>query len=182
MIEMWTSFFVSSSPCAEALKRGDGNGAFIAMHAGLDRVWRALARVCKTRGFCLRERWRCNEDHGGGFRLYRTVRIIGAFASLGFDCLPVIHWRKQTDGPNKFVGVGHASRRGVHDYGTDYILVFRRGPKRELSSDAENSSKWSAFFWEERNRWFSDVWDFKGTAQGLDHRMSGYAAQPILLG
>ena len=27
----------------------------------------------------------------------------------------------------------------------------------------------SAFFWEERNRWFSDVWDFKGTVQGLDH-------------
>jgi len=27
----------------------------------------------------------------------------------------------------------------------------------------------SSFFWEERNRWFSDIWDFKGTSQELNN-------------
>ena len=173
MIEMWDELFSSlSSPCAEALKRGDGNGAFIAMHAELDRVWRELARVCKPGAFACVNVGDATRTTGGRFRLYPNhSRIIGAFASLGFDCLPVIHWRKQTNGPNKFMGSGMLPAGAYVTLEHEYILVFRRGPKREFSSDAEKSSRMrSAFFWEERNRWFSDVWDFKGTAQGLDHR------------
>jgi hypothetical protein len=52
----------------------------------------------------------------------------------------------------------------------EYILIFRKGPKREFKSSIEKSERMkSAFFWEERNKWFSDVWDFKGTQQGLNH-------------
>ena len=52
----------------------------------------------------------------------------------------------------------------------EYILVFRKGAKREFRTEAEKSERMkSSFFWEERNKWFSDIWDFKGTSQGLNH-------------
>jgi hypothetical protein len=50
----------------------------------------------------------------------------------------------------------------------EYILILRKGNKREFKSlkEKENRRK-SAYFWEERNIWFSDVWDFKGKSQSL---------------
>jgi DNA modification methylase len=54
----------------------------------------------------------------------------------------------------------------------EYILILRKGPKREFKRDSEKQNRrQSAFFWEERNAWFSDVWmDVKGTSQHLgDH-------------
>ena len=55
----------------------------------------------------------------------------------------------------------------------EYILIFRKGGKRNFASDEQRlSRRQSAFFWEERNTWFSDVWDFKGTAQKLNGRSS----------
>ena len=50
----------------------------------------------------------------------------------------------------------------------EYILIMRKGGKREFKSAEEKlARRESAFFWEERNRWFSDTWDFKGTRQAL---------------
>ena len=51
----------------------------------------------------------------------------------------------------------------------EYILVFRNGGKREFNTDdKKNIRSQSAFFWEERNRWFSDSWDLKGVKQSTD--------------
>jgi len=172
MIEMWDGLFSSlSSQCAGALKRGDGVGAFEAMHAELDKVWHELGRVVRPGGFACVNVGDATRTIGGRFRLYPNhSRIIAAFVSLGFDCLPVIHWRKQTNGPNKFMGSGMLPAGAYVTLEHEYILVFRKGPKRQFSGEAEKASRMkSAFFWEERNRWFSDVWDFKGTVQGLDH-------------
>ena len=64
MIEMWDELFSSLSPTgADALKNGDGNAAFEAMHVELDRVWRELGRVLKPRGSCLRQYRGRNEDY-----------------------------------------------------------------------------------------------------------------------
>jgi hypothetical protein len=54
----------------------------------------------------------------------------------------------------------------------EYILILRKGPKREFKPDADKQNRReSAFFWEERNAWFSDVWmDVKGTSQHLGNR------------
>ena len=50
----------------------------------------------------------------------------------------------------------------------EWILVFRKGGKRLYKSEREKSlRRSSAFFWEERNKWFSDVWDVKGTKQNI---------------
>jgi hypothetical protein len=50
----------------------------------------------------------------------------------------------------------------------EYILIFRKGEKKEFKTEeAKKARMQSSFFWEERNKWFSDLWDFKGTSQIL---------------
>jgi len=51
----------------------------------------------------------------------------------------------------------------------EYILVLRKGPKREFKSITEKETRrQSAIFWEERNLWYSDIWfDIKGIAQKI---------------
>jgi DNA modification methylase len=56
----------------------------------------------------------------------------------------------------------------------EHILVLRKGDKREFKrpEQRENRQK-SAFFWEERNIWFSDKWrDIKGTHQKLENSLT----------
>jgi len=54
----------------------------------------------------------------------------------------------------------------------EYILILRKGPKREFKKEEDKKTRReSAIFWEERNRWFSDVWfDVKGTPQALNDK------------
>lgn len=66
----------------------------------------------------------------------------------------------------------------------EYILIFRKGPKKEFKNEILKAGRMkSSFFWEERNKWFSDIWDFKGTSQGLNHSelRSRSAAYPLEL-
>jgi modification methylase len=45
----------------------------------------------------------------------------------------------------------------------EYILLFRKGNSRQFNSAVDkHQRRQSAYFWEERNTWFSDLWDFKG--------------------
>ena len=56
----------------------------------------------------------------------------------------------------------------------EYILIVRKGSKREFKTEAEKENRReSALFWEERNIWYSDVWtDIKGTEQKLPKAVS----------
>lgn len=55
----------------------------------------------------------------------------------------------------------------------EWILVFRKGGKRQFKAETEKvKRRTSAFFWEERNIWFSDIWDFKGTQQKIKQSKS----------
>lgn len=172
MIGMWDDAFSSMSPgCAEALKNGDGKRAFEAMHVELDKVWRELGRVLKPGAFACINIGDATRSLAGRFRLYSNhSRVIDAFRKEGFDCLPVILWRKQTNAPNKFMGSGMLPSGAYVTLEHEYILIFRKGGKKGFPTTEEKSARMrSAFFWEERNRWFSDVWDFKGSAQRLNH-------------
>ena len=67
----------------------------------------------------------------------------------------------------------------------EYVLVLRKGNKREFGTAEEKKNRReSCFFWEERNLWFSDVWmDLKGTTQNLieDSARNRSAAYPFEL-
>lgn len=169
MIEMWDEIMTKQNP-----KIADNLGkkpevAFELMHQELDKVWKECFRVLKDGGFLCINIGDATRTINGNFTLYNNhSRISKACADLGFVGLPNIIWRKQTNAPNKFMGSGMLPCGAYVTLEHEWILIFRKGGKREFkqSEDKLNRMK-SSFFWEERNVWFSDIWDIKGTKQKI---------------
>ena len=139
----------------------------------LTRVWREVHRVLADGGIACINIGDATRTLGDRFALYPNhARILVRLVELGFVPLPVILWRKQTNAPNKFMGSGMLPPGAYVTLEHEYILIVRKGGKRGfLSEEGKGLRRESAFFWEERNRWFSDVWsDLKGTVQGLSDR------------
>jgi modification methylase len=170
MIEMWDESFVQQDArIGDALAAGDGTGAFERMHAILDRAWSEVWRVLKPGGMACINIGDATRSFDGDFRLYPNhVRVLGDLLRLEFAALPDILWRKQTNSPTKFMGSGMLPVGAYVTYEHEYILVVRKGSRREFGTERERGCRReSAFFWEERNVWFSDVWlDVKGVSQG----------------
>lgn len=168
MIEMWDELFFLLNPLTrESLEAGDSSFAFHLMHAELEKVWVELFRVLKPGAFACINIGDATRTVNGRFCLYANhARILHQFAELGFDVLPLVLWRKQTNAPNKFMGSGMLPAGAYVTLEHEYILIFRKGAKRAFHTAAEKEQrKKSALFWEERNSWYSDLWDFKGTRQ-----------------
>ncbi len=169
MIEMWDNIFSGQNRSIKnALEKNDGNTAFELMHQELDKVWAEVFRVLKKGGFACINVGDATRKIGAEFRLYANhSRILQHCMSLGFNALPEILWRKQTNAPNKFMGSGMLPAGAYVTLEHEFILVFRKGCKREFKTPEDKLRRMrSAFFWEERNVWFSDVWeDLKGTKQ-----------------
>ncbi len=171
MIAMWDQLFMGmNGAIGGALRRQDGRTAFALMHGELDRVWEEVYRVLKEGAFVCINIGDAVRTLGNRFQLFSNHgRIQEKMFALGFDLLPVILWRKQTNAPNKFMGSGMLPAGAYVTLEHEYILIFRKGNKRVFSTMEEKLKRQqSAFFWEERNAWFSDLWDFKGTRQEKD--------------
>ncbi|MCK4543515.1 MAG: site-specific DNA-methyltransferase [Spirochaetales bacterium] len=170
MIEMWDGVFSGQDENIKlSLEKQDGNSAFNLMHNTLDAVWEESARILKDGGFACINIGDATRKIGDPFKLYSNhSRILMKFHDLGFDILPLILWRKQTNAPNKFMGSGMLPAGAYVTLEHEYILILRKGGKRVFKSGEEKLlRRGSAYFWEERNLWFSDVWDFKGIRQAL---------------
>lgn len=171
MIEMWDNIFSRLNPSiGDALKRKDGQSAFNLMHNELDKVWKECFRVLKPGCIACINIGDAVRTINGSFQMYPNhARIINCMCNLGFVQLPDILWRKQTNAPNKFMGSGMLPACAYVTYEHEYILIFRKGEKRIFKSNKEKGNRRaSAYFWEERNVWFSDVWnDLKGASQQL---------------
>jgi DNA modification methylase len=145
MIEMWDDIFsLQNKEIKAALEVGDGLLAFEKMHNELDKVWKELYRILIPGGIICINIGDATRTINKNFQLFPShSRIINAFQKLGFQNLPLEH---------------------------EYILIFRKGEKREFKTEAlKENRRESTYFWEERNIWFSDVWDFKGISQGLNN-------------
>ena len=168
MIEMWDEIMSKQNPkIKDALDRGRGNAAFELMHKELDKVWKELKRVVIPGGFVCINIGDATRTINNEFALYPNhSRILSAFLKLGFSNLPNIIWRKQTNAPNKFMGSGMLPSGAYVTLEHEWILIFRNGSKRQFKTEEEKlKRKQSSFFWEERNSWFSDLWDLKGVKQ-----------------
>jgi DNA modification methylase len=174
MIEMWDAMFVNrNAKIGKALNTGEGPMAFELMHRELDEVWHQVWRVLRQSGIACINVGDAVRTLDGRFMLYPNhSRILNQLLNLSFEALPAILWRKQTNAPNKFMGSGMLPPGAYVTLEHEFILILRKGPKREFKNDAERQNRrQSAFFWEERNAWFSDVWmDVKGTSQNLGDR------------
>jgi DNA modification methylase len=170
MIKMWDAQFAAQDErVAEALVRQDGDACFEAMHELLDRVWRQLLRVLRPGALACINIGDATRSIGGSFRLFPNhSRVLQAFSALGFHCLPQIVWRKPANSPSKFVGSGTLPAGAYVTLEHEWILIFRKGGLRRFTvGEDRKRRRESAFFWEERNLWFSDLWDLKGTRQGM---------------
>jgi len=176
MIEMWDEMLAQqSSSVKKALEKGDGLNAFEMMHQLLDLVWKEVYRVLKVGGFACINIGDSTRTINGNFVLYPNhMRILKSALELGFSALPCILWRKQTNAPNKFMGSGMLPAGAYVTLEHEYILILRKGPKRVFKKEEDKKiRRESAIFWEERNRWYSDVWfDVKGTPQALNDKES----------
>ena len=167
MIEMWDDMFKEQSPIIETyFQSHEIDKAFETMHSLLDVVWKECDRVLADNGFVCINIGDATRTLDGAFRLFPNhSRIIQFFGSMGYTVLPDILWRKRSNAPNKFMGSGMYPAGAYVTYEHEYILVFRKGGKRMFSGKAKQMRQESAYFWEERNVWFSDLWEIKGTSQ-----------------
>ncbi|MEF8772810.1 DNA-methyltransferase [Halodesulfurarchaeum sp.] len=171
MIEMWDDLFESLNPAiGEALASGAGKAAFDAMHEALQPVWAELKRVLVEGGIACINIGDATRTLGDSFRVYPNhARIVDAFERLGFEPLPEILWRKPSNSATKFMGSGTLPPNAYVTLEHEYILVFRNGSHRRDFEPKAKRRYEAAYFWEERNTWFSDVWTgLAGELQALD--------------
>ncbi len=171
MVEMWDEIMSRQNPeIGAAIASGNATEAFELMHCELDKVWSEVGRVVRPGGIVCINIGDATRTINGNFALHSNhSRIINYFINNGFVNLPNILWRKQTNAPNKFMGSGMLPAGAYVTLEHEWILIFRKGEKREFKrEDDKQQRRESSFFWEERNVWFSDLWDsVKGTRQKL---------------
>lgn len=177
MIEMWDETFAALNPdIAEAIGKGEGWAAFDLMHDELGKAWGEVDRVMRDGAIACVNVGDATRTIGAKFQLFSNhVRVAQGFRDLGFASLPSIIWRKPTNAPNKFMGSGMLPPGAYVTLEHEHILVFRKGGRRQFPSDDKKAVRSeSAYFWEERNLWFSDVWtDLRGARQKLNREEAG---------
>jgi len=171
MIEMWDETFVRLDPGIEdRLAAGDGRGAFELMHDALGPVWAEVERVLVDGGIACVNVGDAARTVDDSFRVYQNhSRIVDAFERLGFEPLPELLWRKPANSAAKFMGSGMLPPNAYVTLEHEYVLPFRNGRGSRSFEPGAADRYEAAYFWEERNRWFSDLWtDVRGELQELE--------------
>ena len=172
MIKMWDEVFTDLNlDIGKYLKQGNGIDTFLLMHEELDKVWKECYRVLKPGGILCVNIGDATRSLDGDFQLFSNhSQVIHRCVGHGLVNLPNVIWRKPTNSPTKFMGSGMLPPGAYVTLEHEYILIFRKGGKREFKIAPEkHRRRASAIFWEERNKWFSDIWmDLTGTRQKMD--------------
>lgn len=169
MIEMWDNLFGEQNlDIRKALNDLDGRTAFKLMHKILNKVWKECYRVLVDGGIACINIGDATRKIGDEFQLYQNhSEIIYNCTEIGFKSLPIILWRKPTNAPNKFMGSGMLPGGAYVTLEHEYILILRKGKNRSFTPQDRLIRQESAYFWEERNTWFSDIWDIRGVNQNI---------------
>lgn len=172
MIEMWDELFSKLNPAIQSdLEDENGQSAFRQMHKELKTVWAEVNRVLVDGGIACINIGDATRKIDDSFRVFQNhSQIIDAFESLGFEPLPELLWRKPVNSGAKFLGSGMVPPNAYVTLEHEYILIFRNGKQSRSFKPGSQQRYEAAYFWEERNRWFSDVWtDITGKLQSIEH-------------
>lgn len=169
MIEMWDDLFISGNSEIETSLKDSPLDAFELMHQQLDCVWSECYRVLKDGCYMCINIGDATRTINGNFALYNNAaRIIDSCTKLGFITLPNLMWLKQTNSPNKFMGSGMLPCGAYVTLEHEWILILRKGDRRKFLTDSDKELRSrSAFFWEERNKWFTNIWNIHGDSQKI---------------
>jgi len=171
MIEMWDQQFFQMNPeIRAALDGGEGISAYELMHQELDKTWNEIYRVLKEGAIVCINIGDATRKIGDSFQLFSNhSRILNHFIQLKCNILPESLWRKESNKPNKYMGSGMLPPNAYVTLEHEYILMLRKGKTREFKEENKKIRNESAYFWEERNTWFSDIWtNLKGINQKLN--------------
>lgn len=173
MIAMWDDVFIQMNPeIKKCLKNSEGIQAFDLMHLELAKTWTEINRVLIPGGFACINIGDATRTIDKDFRLYPNhISILSFFNDLGFDTLPSVIWRKPTNSPTKFLGSGTLPCGAYVTLEHEWILIFRKPHKRKFQNSNEiQNRRESSYFWEERNKWFSDIWELNGIRQSINQK------------
>jgi len=167
MIEMWDNLFSSVIPdYKEKLTKENGFAAFDACHDWLDEIWTVIDELTSDDViFCINI-GDATRKTDNSFSLYPNhARIIQWFTNNGYEPLPTIKWRKPSNKSASYMGSGMIPPNAYVSLDTEYILLFRKNTGTRTFPSKDPNRYESAYFWEERNKWFSDLWEITGENQ-----------------
>jgi site-specific DNA-methyltransferase (cytosine-N4-specific) len=145
---------------------------FDLMHENLTLTWKEVYRVLVDGGIACINVGDATRSIGNIFQLFPNhARIIEECRRIGFITLPYILWKKPTTKPKykgkgAFLGSGFLPPNAYVTLDCEYILIFRKGKPREF--DPNDPLRYaSQYTKEERDTWFSQIWELPGTKQDL---------------
>jgi site-specific DNA-methyltransferase (cytosine-N4-specific) len=167
MIEMWDEMFNSV-----------GATTYEEMHDYLSKTWKECYRVLKQGGLMCINVGDATRSIDHRFKIYPNhSKIIERCESIGFESLPYILWQKPTNKPNAFLGSGFLPPNGYVTLDCEFILIFRKDGLRKF--EPKHKARYSsAFTKEERDVWFSQLWNVKGSQQKNGHMERRTAEYP----
>lgn len=167
MIQMWDDLFKSF-----------GCDTYRGMHELLAQVWAECYRVLVDGGMACINIGDATRTVEGTFRLFPNhSMVIEKCEKLGFVTLPSILWKKPTTKPNAFLGSGFLPTNAYVTLDCEYILLFRKGgPRKFRSKDPYRYA--SHFTKEDRDVWFSQIWNVPGVKQETSEIERRVAAFP----
>ena len=191
MIQMWDELFCKTdrkiATLMRKLERNTDNDEAVRqiyglMHDNLAKVWAETHRVLADGGIAAINIGDATRSINGKFQLFPNhSRITEICEKIGFTSLPYILWKKPTNRPKykgkgAFLGSGFLPPNAYVTLDCEFILLFRKGNLRKFEPhDPERYA--SQFTKVQRDVWFSQIWDFKGTRQTateLERRTAAY--------
>lgn len=191
MIAMWDELFCKAEPkVAELFLKLDGEASdetvgqiYTAMHNYLAKVWAETYRVLVDGGIACINIGDATRSINHKFQLFPNhSRITETCEKIGFTTLPYILWKKPTNKPaykgkGAFLGSGFLPPNAYVTLDCEFILLFRKGKLRKFEPKDVLRYE-SAFTKTQRNEWFSQIWNLKGTRQTANELERRTAAYP----
>ncbi len=191
MIAMWDELFCKADPKIATLWRKLERRASDAtvrqlyklMHENLAKVWAETYRVLSDGGIAAINIGDATRNINGKFQLFPNhSRITEVCEKIGFTTLPYILWKKPTNRPKykgkgAFLGSGFLPPNAYVTLDCEFILLFRKGKLRKFEPHQQDRYE-SKFTKGQRDVWFSQIWDFKGTRQTVSELERRTAAYP----
>ena len=195
MIKMWDTQFATLNPQIDTLWQkleADGEDETVtqiyeAMHEALANTWRETYRVLVDGGIACINIGDATRTVNGKFRLFPNhSRIIEHCEKTGFTTLPYILWKKPTTKPKykgkgAFLGSGFLPPNAYVTLDCEFILLFRKGKLRQFPPNDPQRYD-SAFTKQQRDEWFTQIWDIIGarqTTSQLERRTAAYPEEIV---
>ena len=193
MIQMWDRQFAELDPKIEALwqkleknpQEKTVDQIYDVMHENLAMVWAETFRVLVAGGIACINVGDATRSINGTFRVFPNhARIIDHCERLGFTTLPYVLWKKPTTKPmykgkGAYLGSGFLPPNAYVTLDCEYILIFRKGKLRKFPPKDPIRYE-SALTKEQRDEWFSQIWQIAGihqTVSELERRTAAYPTE-----